>query len=92
MTAIQALPKPGSAEISEAAWQEVGCLPSRLSVESPVLGFTVGDLLRLEVNSLVDTRTSSAANVPLRVNGQLIGWAEFEIVGDRLAVRLTELA
>jgi len=26
----------------------------------------------------------------LRVNKMLIGWTEFEVVGDRLAVRITE--
>jgi flagellar motor switch/type III secretory pathway protein FliN len=31
-------------------------------------------------------------DVPLRVNGNVIGWSEFEVVGDTLAVRLTELA
>jgi flagellar motor switch/type III secretory pathway protein FliN len=28
--------------------------------------------------------------VPLRVNQLLIGWTEFEVVEDRLAVRITE--
>jgi hypothetical protein len=26
------------------------------------------------------------------VNGQLVGWTEFEVVGERLAVRLTDLS
>ncbi len=33
-----------------------------------------------------------ARDVPLRVNDTLIGWSEFEAVGNRLAVRLTEVA
>jgi flagellar motor switch/type III secretory pathway protein FliN len=28
----------------------------------------------------------------LRVNKVLIGWTEFEVVGDRLAVRITDQA
>jgi hypothetical protein len=32
------------------------------------------------------------SDVPLRVNGILIGWGELEAAGARLAVRVTELA
>jgi flagellar motor switch protein FliN/FliY len=92
MATVLAMPKSEPAAISDASWQEANWLPCRLSVEMPILGFTMGDLLRLEVDSLVDTHIASDANVPLRVNGALIGWAEFEVVGDRLGVRLTELA
>jgi hypothetical protein len=28
----------------------------------------------------------------LKVNGELIAWCEFEVLGNKLAVRLTELA
>lgn len=86
------MPRPAPAEFSEAAWKEAGGLSCRISVEIPVIGFTVGDLLRLEMDSVVNARMSSGANVSLKVNGQLIGWAEFEVMGDRVAVRLTEIA
>jgi hypothetical protein len=29
--------------------------------------------------------------VPLSVNGTRVGWAKFEVIGDRLAARITEL-
>ena len=74
------------AGIPESAWQEANWLPCHLRVEIPVPGFTVRELLRLEVGSIVDTRSASSADVPLHVNSELIGWAEFEVVGDRLAV------
>jgi len=54
--------------------------------------FTVGDLLSLERGSVVETAYHQSSDLPLRVNGQLVGWTEFEVVGDRLAVRLTDLS
>jgi len=69
-----------------------GWLPCRLTLQVPVTGFTVGDLLRLKVGSIIATPYHYTHDVPLRVNGLLIGWTEFEVIADRLAVRITELA
>ncbi len=64
-------------------------LPCTLVLEVPVSSFTVGSLLRLEVGSIVETSSHHNADLPLEVNGQLLGFTEFEVVGERLAVRLT---
>ena len=55
-------------------------------------GFTVADLVRLERGGIIATRWTVGQDVPLRINGELIAWSEFEVVQNRLAVRLTELA
>jgi len=65
-------------------------LPFTLSVEIPVVRFTVGDLLGLRTGSIVETGCHQTGDLPLRASGQLIGWTEFEVVGDRPAVRITE--
>jgi flagellar motor switch/type III secretory pathway protein FliN len=65
-------------------------LPCTLTLEVPVVHFTIGDLLGLKVGSIVETACHHTGDVPLRVNQLLIGWTEFEVVGDRLAVRITE--
>lgn len=65
-------------------------LPFTLSVEIPVVRFTIGDLLGLRTGSIVETGCRQTSDLPLRVNGLLIGWTEFEVAGDRLAVRITE--
>lgn len=67
-------------------------LPCTLVLEIPVAGFTVGDLLGLTTDSIVETAYHQSSDLPLRVNGQLVGWTEFEVVGERLAVRLTDLS
>ena len=67
-------------------------LPCTLALDIPVVKFTVGDLLSLTRGSIVETACHQSSDLPLRVNGQLVGWTEFEVVGDRLAVRLTDLS
>jgi flagellar motor switch/type III secretory pathway protein FliN len=83
---------PDVAEVSGKSLKNFGWLPCQLSLEIPVVAFTVGDLLRLGKDSIVETACPSANDIPLRVNGELVAWAEFEVTGSRLAVRITELA
>ena len=72
-------------------WQRICWLPCELTLELPLVEFTVRDLLQLEKGSIVKTRWSRGAEVPLRANQQLIGWGKFEPLGDHIAVRVTEL-
>jgi flagellar motor switch/type III secretory pathway protein FliN len=88
--AAAAQPKPEPAAVDP--WMRVESLPCLLSVEIGVPGFTVGDLVELAANRLIDTRWTVGADVPLLINGELIAWSEFEIVNNHVAVRLTELA
>jgi flagellar motor switch/type III secretory pathway protein FliN len=67
-------------------------LPCTLSLELPAARFTVGDLLTLSPGTIVETACHQTSDVPLRVNQLLIGWTEFEVVGDRIAVRITDQA
>ena len=67
-------------------------LPCTLSVELPVVRFTISDLLALTKGSIVETASHHTSDVPLRVNQLLIGWTEFEVIGDQLTVRITEQA
>ncbi|MFZ1158978.1 MAG: FliM/FliN family flagellar motor C-terminal domain-containing protein [Candidatus Sulfotelmatobacter sp.] len=78
--------------IDETRWRPLLGLPGQLTVDLPLPDFTVADLLQMAVGSVMRTGWQVARDVPLRVNGTLIGWSEFEAVGNRLAVRLTELA
>ncbi len=78
--------------IDETRWRPLLGLPCQLTVDLPLLKFTVADLLQLAAGSVMKTGWRVARDVPLRVNDTLIGWSEFEAVGNRLAVRLTEVA
>jgi flagellar motor switch/type III secretory pathway protein FliN len=66
-------------------------LPCNLCLDIPVVNFKIADLLTLTRGSIVETSYHQSSDLPLRVNGQLVGWTEFEVVGERLAVRLTDL-
>jgi flagellar motor switch/type III secretory pathway protein FliN len=65
-------------------------LPCTLSLDVPVVRFTIGDLLTLTKGVIVETACHHTSDVPLRVNQLLIGWTEFEVIGDHLAVRITD--
>ncbi len=87
-----------AADITEASREtkdptaDFGWLPCQVSVEIPLTKFTVGHLLNLKKGSIVVTAYHSASDVPIRANGLLIGWTEFEVVGTHLTVRITEFA
>jgi flagellar motor switch/type III secretory pathway protein FliN len=96
-TAAQNLdPAPGKPFVAEPVSIErdlldsMPWLPCTLTLEVPVVHFTIGDLLALKEGSIVETSCHHTSDVPLRVNQMLIGWTEFEAVEDRLAVRMTE--
>ena len=79
-------------EPDESMWKRAEELPCRLSVELKVPVFTVRDLFRLSAGSVIETDWAQSTDVPLFVNRELIGWAEFEVLGEGLAVRVTEFA
>jgi flagellar motor switch/type III secretory pathway protein FliN len=66
-------------------------LPCTITLDVTAPNFTVGDLLRLRVGSIVETGWPYVSDVPLSVNGKRVGWAKFEDIGDHLAARITEL-
>lgn len=72
-------------------WPEALGLPCELSVGLEVPHFTIRDLLGLDINSLVDTGRREGAHVPVLVNRVMVGWAEFDVIDSRLAVRMTEM-
>lgn len=82
----------GQAVSEDELLESMPWLPCTLSLELPVVGFTVGDLLALKEGAIVETACHHTSDVPLRVNKLLIGWTEFDVIGDRLAVRITEQA
>ena len=73
-------------------WSAFQLLPCQISLEIPIPGFAVSALLRLTPNDVINTHWLQGSDVPLRVNGKVIGWTEFEVIDDRLAARLTQIA
>ncbi len=67
-------------------------LPCTLALDVPVIRFTVRSLLELAPGVILETSCHQSMDIPMRVNGLLIAWTEFEVVGERLAARITDLA
>jgi flagellar motor switch protein FliN/FliY len=84
--------KPAVRNTEENVAETLPWLPCTVSVEIPLARFTIGDLSRLGQESIVTTTFRHLSDIPLYVNGQFIGWSEFEVIDDRLAVRITEIA
>lgn len=72
-------------------WEEAGWLTCELNVAVPVPEFTVRELLRLAIGSIVETQWRNGHDLPLHANQRQIGWVEFEAAGESLAVRITAL-
>jgi len=96
-TAVQTAPVPEAeaptraAPVSELRWAHAGALPCKLSVQAPVQGFTLKDLLNLRPQSIIRSQLAASASPALRVNDEVVAWCDFEVLSNRLAVRLTEL-
>lgn len=73
-------------------WKRVEHVPCLLTIEVPIAAFRVADLVHLAPGRVLGTRLAAGQDVPLRINGEIVAWTEFEAVRDRLAVRITELA
>lgn len=67
-------------------------LPCTLALDVAIVRFTVRTLLELAPGAVLETSCHQSMDIPLRVNGLLLAWTEFEVVGERLAARITDLA
>lgn len=67
-------------------------LPCALVLEVPATGFTVGSLMLLTPGTVVKTSAQHNDDLTLKVNGQIVGLVEFDVIGDNLAVRITAMA
>ncbi len=67
-------------------------LPMRLDVMVKVHSFRVQDLLSMEKGTIVETVHEHTQDLPVCCGASLLAWAEFEVLDQRLAVRMTRLA
>jgi flagellar motor switch/type III secretory pathway protein FliN len=82
----------GEPALQAAAWKAAARLPCVLAVALPLASVRLAEVLALVPGAVLATPWLVTADVPLRVNGELVAWCEFEVVRGRIAVRLTELA
>lgn len=84
---------PDEAETEEEAIDKrLRRLPMQADVLVKVHSFRVQDLLSMEKGTVVETVHEHTQDVPVRCGGALLLWSEFEVLDQRLAVRVTRLA
>lgn len=81
----------GPADAASAHEERLGRMDMRLDVMVKVPLFRVRDLLALERGAIVETEHDHTQDVPVQSGGALLAFAEFEVVNEGLAVRLTRL-
>lgn len=64
----------------------------RLDVLMKVRSFRVQDLLAMQKGTVVETVHGHSQDVPLACGSALLVWGEFEVVEQKLGVRITRLA
>jgi flagellar motor switch/type III secretory pathway protein FliN len=94
VTTSPELPEKSGASIltDPRQWGNMLDLPCELTLDLPIPGFTLGDLLRIESGTLLETNWSNGHDIPVRINGQVAAFAEFEVVNNYIAARITEWA
>ena len=88
---MSTLPQLPEAVASPDAWEAFADLRCTLSVEVNVPRFRVRDLLALDPRSVVDSGWSHGMEIPVRLNGNVAMTANFEVIGNRLALRIVEV-
>lgn len=86
--ADQAIESSAEGTVSWARLEKMRC---ELTVQVPVRAFGVRELMTLAAGTVVDTQWDRNKPVPLDVNGREVTWCEFEVLGERLGIRITEL-
>jgi flagellar motor switch/type III secretory pathway protein FliN len=71
-------------------WGVLVDLPCEVAITLDMPQIRVADLMTMAAGDVLSTQWQINSDLPLRVNGQLLGWAEFETARENMAVRLTE--
>lgn len=84
---------PSMVKIEEhAAWPVLSKLPITMTAEVALNSFKVRDLLGLSQGQVFESISPDTEDVPLKVGNVQLGWTEFEVVEQKIALRLTRLA
>jgi flagellar motor switch/type III secretory pathway protein FliN len=69
----------------------LSALPLQLDVTVPIPSFRVRDLLALDKGTVLESEWPHAEDVPVWCGGVQLVWTEFEVVDEKLAVRVTRV-
>ena len=93
------VPEPRPAPVSLMAtveehpeWPLLSRIPMRLIAGIPLPNIRVKDLIGLKPGQVLSSKWLSTDDVPLKIGDVHLSWSEFEVVEQRMAIRLTRLA
>ena len=66
-------------------------IPMRVSVETGRSTLTVRDLLRMNVNQIIEMDKMVGEPLEIRINDQLVARGEVVVINDRFGIRLTDI-
>ena len=87
------LPKtPWMMRIEEhPSWMTLEHLEVKIRVGVALKQFRVRDLLALKTGQVFESFSPAVGGVPVRIGELQLGWSEFEVLDQRMALRLTRL-
>jgi flagellar motor switch protein FliM len=90
---IRVTPKaPWMMRIEEhPSWETLAQLRVTMRAGVALNRFRVRDLLAMKVGQVFESLSPATEDVPVRVGQVQVGWSEFEVLEQRMALRLTRL-
>jgi flagellar motor switch/type III secretory pathway protein FliN len=73
------------------SWEKLAQLRITMRVGVALDRFSVQDLLTLKVGQVFESVSPETEDVPLMAGQVQLGWSEFEVVDQRMGLRLTRL-
>jgi flagellar motor switch protein FliM len=73
------------------SWDKLAQLQITMRVGVPLNRFRVKDLLSLQVGQVIESLSPKNDDIPVAVGDVQLGWCEFEIIEQRIGLRLTRL-
>lgn len=99
--------EPGASEVAEAALVKATApiedsgifdgdsavlrIPIEVDVSVPIRNFRARNLLALERGQVIESLWQRGEDMPLAAPGVQLAWTEFEVIDQKLAVRITRL-
>lgn len=73
------------------SWEKLAQLRVTLQAGALLNRFKVSDLLAMKEGQVFESLSPATEDVPVRVGQVQLGWSEFEVLEQKMALRLTRL-
>ncbi|MBT3602695.1 MAG: flagellar motor switch protein FliN, partial [Candidatus Latescibacteria bacterium] len=81
----------GESNVGDKNVDRFSDVPLRVAIELGRVNMTIGNILELSEGAIVETNKLSGQPMEIMVNERLFGRGEVVVVGDNLAIRITDL-